>query len=111
MKTEQPILTTSILAAAALTGKRFVTTAGAVPAAGAKVIGVANANYDIGEQAGVGVLGIFLVESGAAVAADATVESDAAGRAITLAAGVACGRALDAAAAAGEFIRVARGIV
>lgn len=110
MKTEQPILTTSIPATAALTARRFVTTAGAVPAAGAKVLGVANTNYDIGEQAGLGVLGILLVEAGAAVAADAKVESDASGRAITLAAGDPCGRALDVATAAGQFIRVVRGI-
>ncbi|HQR97580.1 MULTISPECIES: capsid cement protein [unclassified Polaromonas] len=110
MKTEQPILTTSIPATAALTARRFVTTVGAVPAAGAKVLGVANAGYDAGEQAGVGVLGIFLVEAGAAVAADANVETDVSGRAITLAAGVDCGRAMDAASAAGQFIRVVRGI-
>ncbi len=110
MKTEQPLLITSVLATAALTAKRFVTNAGAVPAAGAKVLGVANAGYDIGEQAGVGVIGIFLVEAGAAVAADANVQTDASGRAITLDAGVDCGRAMDAAGAAGQFIRVVRGI-
>lgn len=110
MKTEQPLLTTTVQATAALKGRRFATTAGAVPAAGAKVLGVANADYEIGEQAGVGVLGIFVVEAGAAVAIDADVQSDALGRAITLAAGVKTGVALDAAAAAGVFIRVARGI-
>jgi hypothetical protein len=110
MKTEQPLLITTVAAAAALSARRFVTTAGAVPAAAAKVLGVANAAYDIGEQAGVGVLGIFLVESGAAIAADANVETDNVGRAITLAAGVNSGRALDAAAGAGEFIRVLRGL-
>ncbi|HCY15612.1 MAG: DUF2190 domain-containing protein [Curvibacter sp. GWA2_64_110] len=110
MKTEQPILTTTVLAAAALPARRFVTTGGAVPAAGAKVLGVANANYDQGEQAGVGVLGILLVEAGAAVAVDDDVQTDATGRAITKAAGVYAGRALDAAGAAGVLIRVACGI-
>jgi len=110
MKTEQPILTLTVLAAAALSGRRFVTNAGAVPAAAAKVLGVTNAAYDAGEQAGVGVLGVMLVEAGAAIAADANVETDNVGRAITLAAGVNCGRALDAAGAAGEFIRVLRGL-
>lgn len=110
MKTEQPCLILTVVAAAALTRCRFATTAGAVPAAAAKVLGVANADYDIGEQAGVGVLGVFVVESGAAIAADANVETDNAGRAITLAAGVNCGRALDAAGGAGEFIRVLRGL-
>jgi hypothetical protein len=110
MKTEQPLLTLTVLAAAALPGARFVTNAGDVPAAAAKVLGVANAAYDIGEQAGVGVLGVFVVESGAAIAADANVETDNVGRAITLAAGSNCGRALDAAGGAGEFIRVLRGL-
>lgn len=110
MKTEQICLTTTVAAAAALTKRRFVTTAGAVPAAAAKVLGVTNADYDLGEQAGVNVLGICLVEAGAAIAADANVESDNQGRAITLAAGSNCGRALDAAGAAGEFIRVLRGL-
>ncbi|MBX3588790.1 MAG: DUF2190 family protein [Ramlibacter sp.] len=110
MKTEQPLLTTTVLAAAALTNRRFVTTAGAVPAAGAKVLGVANADYDQGEQAGVGVLGILLVEAGDVVAADANVETDNTGRAITLDTGVNAGRALDAAGAAGQVIRVLRGL-
>lgn len=110
MKTEHPILTASVLAAAALSRCRYVTNAGAVPAAGAKVLGVTNAAYDLGEQAGVGVLGILLVESGAAIAADADLQTDNLGRAITKDAGVYTGRAMDAAAGAGEFIRVVRGI-
>lgn len=110
MKTEQPILTTTVLAVAELAGRRFATTAGAVPAAGAKVLGVTNAPYSAGEWAGLGVLGIFVVEAGAAVALDDDVQTDAQGRAITKAAGLTVGRALDAATAAGEFIRVARGI-
>lgn len=110
MKTEQPILTTTALATTSLVGRRFGTAAGATPAAGAKVLGVVNTDYSMGEQAGFGVLGIFVVEAGAAVAADDDVQSDALGRAITKAAGAYCGRALDAAAAAGAFIRVARGI-
>lgn len=110
MKTEQPILMTTVIAAAALTAQRFVTTVGAVPAAGAKVLGVCNASYDIGESAGVGVLGIFAVEAGAAVAVDSQVQTDAQGRAITLDTGVDCGRALDVASAAGQMIRIVRGL-
>ncbi len=106
MKTSIILGTMSVLAAAALTKHRFVTAAGAVPASGAFCPGVANANYDAGEQAGLDFAGIVVVESGAAVAADAAVQTDASGRAITLAAGVNQGRALDAATGAGEFIRV-----
>lgn len=108
MKTEQIVLTLSIAATAALTKKRFVSLAGAVPAAGAWCPGVANAGYDIGEQAGVDVTGAILVEAGAAVTAGTEVQTDASGRAITKDAGVGLGRALDAASAASEFIRVLR---
>jgi hypothetical protein len=108
MQTEHIVLTISIAAAAALTQKRFVTTAGAVPAAGAWCPGVTNAGYDAGEQAGVDVQGVILVEAGAAIAADAEVQTDATGCAITKAAGASLGRALDAASAAGEWIRILR---
>lgn len=106
MKTSIILAAMSVLATAAITKDRFVTTAGAVPASGAFCPGVANANYDIGEQAGLSTHGIVVVEAGAAVAADAAIQCDASGRAITLAAGVNLGRALDAATAAGDLIRV-----
>lgn len=108
MKTEQILLATTVLAAAALTRQRFVNFAGDTANATDAALGVANANYDPGEQAGVSTHGLVLVEAGAAVAAGAQVQSDATGRAITLAAGVAAGRAVDAAMAEGEFIRVLR---
>jgi hypothetical protein len=106
MNTSIILGTMSVLAAAALTKHRFATSAGAVPAAGAFCPGVANANYDAGEQAGLDFEGIVIVESGAAVAADAAIQCDASGRAITLAAGVNLGRTLDAATGAGELIRI-----
>lgn len=106
MKTSIIVATMSVLATAALTAQRFATSAGAVPASGDWCPGVANASYDIGEQAGLDFAGVVVVEAGAAVAADAAVQTDASGRAITLAAGVSLGRAIDAAGAAGDFIRV-----
>ena len=108
MQTEKPILTTSITAAAALTKQRFVSYTGGVCGAAARALGVANANYDSGEQAGVAVSGEILVESGAAVSVGAQVESDASGRAIPFSAGVVNGVARDAATAAGQFIRIIR---
>ena len=108
MKTEHIVLTISIQAAAALAKKRFVTSGGTVPAAGAWCPGVTNASYDAGEQAGVDVQGVILVEAGSTIAADAEVQTDATGCAITKAAGVSLGRTLDAAGAAGEFIRILR---
>jgi hypothetical protein len=83
---------------------------GAVCAAGAKALGIAETATDIGEQAPVNTHGILLVEAGAAIAAGAEVESDANGKAITKAAGISNGFALDAAAAAGDVIRIIRGI-
>ncbi|MDO5940635.1 capsid cement protein [Burkholderia cepacia] len=110
MKTHQPTLTTSITATAALARFRFVSLLGAICAAGAKALGTAEATADVGEQAPVNVQGILLVEAGAAIAAGAEVESDANGKAITKAAGISNGFALDAAAAAGDVIRIVRGI-
>lgn len=105
MKSEQILMAATVLAATALIKQRFVDYAGAVANANA-ALGVANANYDQGEQAGVSTHGLVLVEAGGAVAAGAQVQSDNTGRAITLAAGVPNGRAVDAAVAAGDFIRV-----
>lgn len=109
-KTEHPILTTTVVATGALARQRFATAWGALPAAGAKVLGVANADYEPGESAGVGVLGIFLVEAGGAIALDAQVQADDSGRAITLDQGADAGRALDAATAVGDVIRIVRGL-
>lgn len=108
MKTQQPILTTSILATGDIVADRFVSFAGAVPAAGADALGVAEVNCDIGLQASVNTHGILLVEAGAAIAVGASVECDASGRAITRNTGVALGKALDAATAAGQRIRIIR---
>lgn len=108
MKTEHLVLTMTLAATAALIKNRFVSLAGGVPAAGVWCPGKANANYDIGEQAGVDAQGVLLVEAGAAVTAGVEVQTDVSGRAITLAAGISLGRALDAATAAGQFIRVLR---
>jgi len=106
MKTSITLAVMSIVAAVALTARRFVTPGGAVPAAGAWCPGIANADYAAGETAGVVTHGIELVEAGAAVAVGAAVQTDNAGRAITLDAGVSLGRALDEATAAGQFVRV-----
>lgn len=108
MQTEKILLTVTVAAIAALPLKRFVNFAGGPAIATDVALGVANANYDAGEQAGVDTHGEILVEAGAAIAAGAQVQPDALGRAITLAAGTAFGRARDAATMAGEFIRVLR---
>ena len=110
MKTQQVILTTSVIAVADLTRRRFVGFNGGVCAAGAKALGVTEADTEADNMAPANVMGVILVEAGAAIAAGAEVQSDAAGRAITKAAGVANGIAWDAATAAGDLIRIVRGI-
>lgn len=110
MKTQQPILTTSVVAIAELTRRRFVGFDGNVCAAGVKALGVVEADTEAGGVAPANVLGVLLVEAGAVIAAGAEVQSDANGLAITKAAGVANGTAWDAAAAAGDVIRIVRGI-
>jgi hypothetical protein len=101
-----PLLTLSVVATTALTQARAVTGLGALPAAGARCLGVARTNAAIGERIPVDVDGTAIVEAGAAIAVDAALELDAAGRAITKASGVTIGRALSSASAAGQMVEV-----
>lgn len=110
MKTHSPILTLSMTAVAALTINRMVGLDGDVCAAGAKAAGMAQVNADAGEQTPVAALGVILVEAGAAITAGSEIESDASGRAIAKTTGLGNGHAMDAALAAGDVIRVLRGI-
>jgi hypothetical protein len=106
MKTEQPILITSIRAKANLPKNLFITFDGEICGNGAKALGVSNAETDLGEMAPVTAVGIALVFSGNAVTLGAPIQSDANGKAIPLAAGSLNGYALDAAAGADELIRL-----
>ena len=101
------ILTLTISATATLTADRFVTIAGAVPAADAYVLGVCRTAAVSGDRVTVDVQGTSIVEAGAAVAVGNTVKVDASGRAIPWAtSGAKVGIALQAATAAGQFIEV-----
>ena len=94
-------------AAAGIAAETFVTHAGAVPAAGARVLGVTRApTAAIGDAMTVDALGTAIVLSGAAIAQGAALEVDATGRAITRAAGVTVASARMAATAAGQRIEV-----
>ena len=110
MKTQQILLTTTILALADLSRFRLVGFDGGVCAAGAKALGPCEVTTSAGEQAPVNMTGALLVEAGGPITVGAEVESDATGRAIAKTTGVSNGWALDAAAAAGEVIRVARSL-
>ena len=110
MNTQHLVLTTPVIATADITSRRFVGFDGNFPAAGARPLGVAEIPADADSPVAVNVLGIMLVEAGAAITAGAEVQTDANGCAIALASGTIAGVALDAAAAAGELIRIVRGI-
>lgn len=110
MKTQQPVLITSVVALVDLPRNRFASFSGALCTAGAKALGTVQADTEADNVAPVSVLGICLITAGAAVTAGAEVESDASGRAVTLAAGASNGFALDTATASGDVIRIVRGI-
>lgn len=101
-----PILTLPVKATAALTSGKFVTGVGAVPAAGARVLGVSRFDAAIGDVTSVDVLGTALVITAGAIAQDAQIDTDATGAAVTHTSGVVVARALQAASAAGAIIEV-----
>ena len=106
MKTEQPILITSVTAQAAISKNLFVGFDGNLCAAAAKSLGVSNAETDQGEELPVMAIGIALVYSGAAVSAGGPVEANANAKAVPVSAGEKNGEALDTASGADELIRV-----
>lgn len=100
------LLVHSIIAAATITQYRAVTGAGAVPAAGGRILGVAAVGAASGERLPVDIEGTTIAESGAAVAVDAALEVDSLGRFITKSTGVAVARALSSASGAGQQMEV-----
>jgi hypothetical protein len=108
MKTEQPILITSITATADLSAKQnlFIGFDGAVCGNGVKPLGSLNANADLDEQAPVTCKGIALVYSGDTILKGDKLQSNAAGKAIPYSSGDIAGYALDASTGADELIRV-----
>ena len=86
MRSVIEIASLSIAAAAAIDKNLFVGFDGAVCAAGAKSLGVSNANAASGEQLSVMIRGVAMVTAAAAIARGAAVTSDASGKATTAAA-------------------------
>lgn len=107
MKTQQPLMKTSIKASTDLTVlMRFIGFNGSYAEAGQPALGVLDAETKAGEFAPVIVYGIVLVEAGGAISAGSGVESDTQGRAVARTEGALLGYALDSASSAGEKIRV-----
>lgn len=100
------ILAITVVATAAVLGERFITVAGATPAAGARCLGVCKADASIDEAVAVDVLGTALVVAGAAVTKGDQLEVGVAGKAITQSAGAVVAVALADATADGDVIEV-----
>ncbi|HAI5809207.1 TPA: DUF2190 family protein [Escherichia coli] len=115
--TQQVILTTTVVALAALSQQRFVGADNAPCKAGAVALGVAEVDAAAGDVTPVNVLGIVAVEAGAAVSRGQIVQSDANACAVPQVpaagetpAGISAGIALDEALAEGDVIRILRGV-
>lgn len=104
------LLTLTVAAAGALAADRFVTHAGAYPAAGGLPLGVTRTSAGAaGDLLPVDVLGTAIVEAGAAIAVGAAVMVGTTGKAITHDGDgdkFAVARALEAATADGNLIEV-----
>lgn len=101
-------LTLTIAAASALAAARFVTQAGAYPAAGAAAIGVTRSSAAAaGDLVPVDVSGTGEAESGAAFAKDVPLMLDATGRVIAwTTTNKAVGRSMQASTGAGQIVEV-----
>ena len=102
-------LTLTVTAAVALAACRFVTQAGAYPAAGAAAFGVTHSSAEAaGDLVPVDVQGTAIAEAGAAITLDAPLMVDATGRVVPLTVGSKSpvGRAMQAATAAGQQIEI-----
>lgn len=107
MSQSRPVLTLAVAAGALTAAERFVTKAGAYPAAAARAFGCArSAPAAIGDSHPVDVMGTAIATAGAAFADGAELELDATGRVVTKSAGVRVAIALAAAGAAGDRIEV-----
>ena len=102
-------LTLTVTAAVAMAACRFVTQAGAYPAAGAAAFGVTRSSAEAaGDLVPVDVQGTAIAEAGAAITLDAPLMVDATGRVVPLTVGSKSpvGRAMQAATAAGQQIEI-----
>jgi hypothetical protein len=107
MKTEQPILITSIKAVSEVDKHRFITAGGTQGTDEFYPLGVSNAATSIGEEIPVICYGIVLVETGAALAYSQDVMSDTEGKAIPSTNGnLTRGVALEPSSGANELIRI-----
>lgn len=105
MKTEQPVLITSILAAEDLTKNLFVDFYGNKSNGSSKSLGVCNADTSIDEEAPIICKGIALVKTGAAITIGSEIKVNN-GLAVLIGVSPVEGYALDDASGADQLIRV-----
>ena len=101
-----PILTLTVVAAAALSEHQAVGYDGNVATAAATMQGIASYDAVAADQVAIDVAGTAVAIAGAAVAVGADLEVGAAGKLVTKAAGVSVGRALQAAGADGDLFEI-----
>ena len=106
MKTYNPGVTISLLAAADIVKHRFMKPDGNYAGADGLSIGVSDATTDSGRMAPVVVTGVGLIEAAGAITQGVKVYSDATGKGTATGTNNPGGIALDAASGAGEYIRV-----
>jgi hypothetical protein len=108
MKTEQPVLITSVKADSSLADKKnvFVSFTGSLCDEDEKALGVLNAETDTGEQAPVISLGIALILSGEDLSPGQPVRCGPGGKANAIGSGTLNGYCMDTAQGADELIRI-----
>ncbi|HMN49859.1 MAG TPA: DUF2190 family protein [Ignavibacteriaceae bacterium] len=108
MKTEQPILITSIKCpeTTGITKNHFVTFTGHIGVEGIKSLGVCNTNTDLNEMMPVIAQGIALVYTGMAIPLGNAVQAFDDGTAVPLDSGPLEGYAMDVSTGTGQLIRI-----
>lgn len=106
MSQNTPLLSLTVLAAAAIVAERFVTLGGVTATAAGNSLGVSRSSAASGERFAADVIGTAIVTAGEAIAVDDEIEVGATGKAAVLGAGVKVARALEAASGDGERLEV-----
>lgn len=109
MRQSLSVMTLSVISTAVVAANRFISPAGAYPAAGANAYGASEAPaLTSGDRLPVTAIGSVVVETGGAIAAGSLVETDNTGRALLKNTGIALGRLApgEVSTAAGQFVEV-----
>ncbi len=106
LKSSISALTVTCLTEGDVSATRFVTPLGKQAGDGEVVLGIATTSQTSGQALAVGVVGVFDMTAGAAIARGAQVQSNAEGLPIPQADGEGVGLALSAAANPGDIVKI-----